>query len=281
MNELKPFTHQESFEHLMTGDDILEEALDKRQEARELTTKILKDMQKLNTLLRRPCPIQGTTEVMLAEDIVRSTGGLCTDFEQYETEINQKHDTKFWRSIIDSSSITAVMHNDLKEEFSDTIQDDPPAFDREHVYGTLSYYMNNRFMVFVEGALNLFKMLDKNFKSNDGIRIRERIIFDRALGMYGWSHYGRGHSQAEDLERIFYVLDGIDPTQRLRKEWATYRIEQMERPSEKQFEYFKVKAFKNGNIHLWLTRPDLVDKLNEMIAGHFGASLGTRTSVKN
>lgn len=281
MNELKPFTHQESFEHLMTGDDILEEALDKRQEARELTTKILKDMQKLNNVLQRPCSISGKANVMLARDIFDSTGGYCEDFEHYMTEINKKHDSHFWTSIINSSSITAVMHTEMKAKFDTMIDSKPPEFTREYIYATLSHYMNNRFTIFVEGALNLFKTLNKNFKTNDGIRVRDKIIFGSAMGTYGWSMYGRSRDQVEDLERIFYVLDGIDPTRRPRGEWATYRMERNDSPREQQFEYFKVKIFKNGNVHLWMTRPDLVDKLNEMIAEHFGTALGTRTSVKN
>jgi len=65
MNQLEPFKHQESFEHLITGDDILETALDKRAEALKITTEILQKMEQLNTVLQRPCTINKTRRMSL------------------------------------------------------------------------------------------------------------------------------------------------------------------------------------------------------------------------
>lgn len=279
--QLKPFTHQEAFGDMASGNEILEDAIDKREITHKLTTEILDKLTELNNVLQRPCPISGTTNVMLVRDLFDVAGGYGDDFSGYKKEIDKRFDSKFWSSVIHKSSITAVMHSEMKEKFSKNIEEKPPTFDREHIYGTLTHYMDNRFTIFVEGALNLFKTLNKNFKTNDGIKFKEKLIFGDAFGGYGWCRFGRSQQRIEDLERIFYVLDGIDPTRRSYDQWATRRMEKLNAPEEAQFEYFKVKLFKNGNVHLWLTRPDLVEKLNGMIADHFGESLGHRSGVRN
>jgi len=281
MNQLEPFKHQESFEHLITGDDILETALDKRAEALKITTEILQKMEQLNTVLQRPCTINKTANVPLVYELIDSVSYYGDTFMDHLPKINKRMDSKFWNSIVDNSSITSVMHTEMKEKFQKTISEKPPEFTREHIYGTLNHYMENRFTIFVEGALNLFKKLNKDFKTNDGIKVRQKLIFGSALGAYGWCMYGHSRNLIEDLERIFYVLDGIDPTKRPYGEWATNRIERSSRGEEYQFEYFRVRTFKNGNIHLWMTREDLVEKLNTMIADHFGESLGHRTGKRN
>src|SRR3546814_919223 len=39
-------------------------------------------------------------------------------------------------------------------------------------------------------------------------------------------------------------------------------------------EFFRAKAFKNGNLHIWFKRDDLVIEVNKLLAEYYGASLG-------
>jgi predicted RNA methylase len=43
---------------------------------------------------------------------------------------------------------------------------------------------------------------------------------------------------------------------------------------EASSDYFRVKAFKNGNLHVWFLRDDLVEKVNQLLADYYGAALG-------
>jgi len=36
----------------------------------------------------------------------------------------------------------------------------------------------------------------------------------------------------------------------------------------------KIRAFENGNLHLWFLDQDLLDGVNRVIAEHYGAALG-------
>jgi hypothetical protein len=37
--------------------------------------------------------------------------------------------------------------------------------------------------------------------------------------------------------------------------------------------YARVRWFKNGNAHLWFKRPELVDKMNKILAKHYPGAL--------
>src|SRR3546814_4715603 len=80
-----------------------------------------------------------------------------------------------------------------------------------------------------------------------------------------------------DVERTFHVLDGREQPDRYagiigaidqertgleRKAWVA------------ESEFFRAKAFKNGNLHIWFKRDDLVIEVNKLLAEYYGASLG-------
>ena len=258
MKNLKPFQHSESFDYLAEGNQILTRAIDNRNEALSLVKDILEKVDKLNSLHETYCPISesGKKDLELAFKLGDSRF-YGSDNHKLFNEVKKDIDTRFWNDVVNNSGITSVMHSKMKEDFKTSISEKTPEFDHENVFGTLSYYTDNRMTVYVEGIINLFKSLDNNFKTNDGIRFRKKIIFNNIFGNYGFCNYGRGSEQIQDLERIFLVMDGIDPSRISFDKWATRRIEKAGRGEETQYEYFKVKTFLNGNVHLWLTREDL------------------------
>jgi hypothetical protein len=73
-----------------------------------------------------------------------------------------------------------------------------------------------------------------------------------------------------DLEKAFCVLDN-KPVKDWRQGSGTEVYNKAcgfggTRPMEFEFDYFKVRTFKNGNAHVIFTQPGLVDKLNKIIA---------------
>jgi hypothetical protein len=58
--------------------------------------------------------------------------------------------------------------------------------------------------------------------------------------------------------------------EQIRRDRHGYRPQQ----SEHDGAYFKVRAFKNGNAHLWFTRDDLVEKVNKLLADYYGETIG-------
>jgi hypothetical protein len=83
-----------------------------------------------------------------------------------------------------------------------------------------------------------------------------------------------------DIERAFYELDGKEMPERYAGIIGLFdekrrSIATLSRAAcEVEDEYFRMKGFKNGNIHLWFKRDDLLRKVNKLLAEHYGEVLG-------
>ena len=77
----------------------------------------------------------------------------------------------------------------------------------------------------------------------------------------------------DDLTRVFSVLDG-KPEPDFRRGWYG-RISDCRTTSDPDAEdaYMSIRSFRNGNGHVTFKRPDLVDKMNLIIAKHYPGAL--------
>jgi hypothetical protein len=171
-----------------------------------------------------------------------------------------------------------------------------PPVTVENVMATLEEFAFNADMIFMRGLANAFAKLDRRFRSHDGFKIGSRIILTRCFDSNGWWNYGRDERDTLiDIERALTILDGklkevkeqdqeTDKARRERRpvESFTHTIGAINvardgthgaRQTEVETDYFKVRIFKNGNAHLWLTRKDLVTKVNKLLAEYYGEVL--------
>ena len=81
-----------------------------------------------------------------------------------------------------------------------------------------------------------------------------------------------------DLERMLMILDGkpvpdnrADVTRRL-----SDHIHENRHSTSYEDEMFTVKYFQKGTAHITFKRPELVDKLNDIIARHYPGTLASR-----
>jgi hypothetical protein len=282
MSALREYVHEESFGQLADGSGITEAALKERDEAIKLTQEILERMDKLDRLTSYYCPcIEGESYRTLSLILTDEFKAFKVNFKERLKSIRGKIDMVFWENIMATSRLQSVMHNDAKKKMRQQLIENAPEFDRKHVYNTIDDYMNNRLRTFVEGAINVFESLDTGFKSNDKILFRKKVIFNDAFAGNNWYHHSDGKDQISDLERIFMLLDGKDPSRIPRVEQAQHIIEnEKENESEEvELPYFTCKLYKKGSVHLVFTRQDLVDKLNSLIASHYKGALGKRNSI--
>ena len=86
----------------------------------------------------------------------------------------------------------------------------------------------------------------------------------------------------DDLERILLVLEGLEPSLVPHEERLAHRLQEQrhatlmgdgDRAGELETEWLVCRWFANGNLHLWLKRPDHIDWINGLIAEHYGAAL--------
>ncbi|WP_162815070.1 DUF4942 domain-containing protein [Erythrobacter aureus] len=209
-------------------------------------------------------------------------GGSPREAENFEKGMAKLVDKAVWEHLIYTSGIDKLMDTTARQEFRHQLVEDPPEVSVENCFATMQSLVGDADMIFKRGIATAFSRLDRRFRSHDGFKIGSRIIFSYALTSYqAWSSAG-ADDHLMDVERAFYVLDGKQVPER----WNGIVGEINEQRScmnPKTFtaesEYFKCRVFKNGNLHVYFKRDDLVRNVNQLLAEYYGASIGAAADV--
>ncbi len=208
--------------------------------------------------------------------------------EQREAFINAETrdiDRGLWEQVVEASGIEKLMDTQSKEELYGSLRsDDLPELSIDNIWATLEQFRDDSHDIFQRGIANVFSKLDRRFKSHDGFKIGSRIIFNEALNEFGsWNYYRKTDDRLRDVERTFFVLDGEPVPEKymgiagLVERHATW--DKRDYPKIIESEYFRIKLYKNGNIHVWFLRDDLVRKVNRHLADYYGEVLGEGADV--
>lgn len=130
--------------------------------------------------------------------------------------------------------------------------------------------------MFRRGIVNVFRYLSDDYKtnSNEPFRIGRKVVmtwmvgpsFKRGLQI----RYGMPSDKMNDIDRIIKTLDG----KQFKPRDLEYAINTaLEKCEVFEDDYYRVKGFKNGNMHIEFKRDDLLDGLNDQIAEHYGNAL--------
>ena len=274
------------------------------EEAFELMSRGMEKMKEAHALRDSACGgigaasayyvSSGITEVDAFQEAVKDR-----NFELLTVTARKIADNKIWHSVIARTDLDALMDKTARDELAKQMEYVPeskpsnpgamideqeiakglPPITVETINATLDEFESNLQEIFQRGVATAFSTLDRRFKSHDGFKVGTRLILTNAFNGHGdWrTHYGQQDTLL-DVERPFLILDGKPPCKpengiigQMIKEREGYRGV---RRSLHHGAYFKIRVFENGNCHLWFTRKDLVDKVNQILAGYYGAGLG-------
>ncbi len=194
-----------------------------------------------------------------------------SNIERVEKKIN----AATWERLLERSGLSVVMNAEELAKTRQEIRDNAPTPDHETVISTFIDLFTRRHDTFRKGMADLFRNLCRHYKTNGVFAIGKKVILDNALSASGWEIFSHAPDQVNDLNRIMTLLDGQDPVliprdlqlDRLISQSRRNNIDQIETP------FFDIRLFKNGNIHIMFTRPDLIDAANRLIADHYGSTL--------
>lgn len=196
--------------------------------------------------------------------------------DRFEQLMTHAVDRRCWTHLMEVLGFDQLLDRQARQEFRDGLQKEPPAFTAENCASTFGHIWENRREIYLRGIANAFSRLDRRFRSHDGFKIGARLIIERALGEYGsWNHYER-RDTLHDIERTFRELDGkgpLAPDSGIVADIARDR-RVMATPFVVEGEYFRVRVFGNGNLHLWFERQDLHEQVNKLLAEYYGEAIG-------
>lgn len=196
--------------------------------------------------------------------------------------ITRNLDRCIWRDLMKKSGMLSLMDAQAREQWYNSLEkDDIPAVSEANILSTFEQLHQSKGEVFERGVINVFKGLSWDFKSNNPCKFGKKIIATGLVKHDRWGfglNWGWQRDRLADLERMLVLLDGkpvpdnrADVTRRL-----SDHIHENRHSSRYEDEMFVIKYFQKGTAHIVFKRPELVDKLNDIIARHYPGALSAR-----
>lgn len=204
---------------------------------------------------------------------------LKTKIDPAEAKIwaRREVDSGVWMHIFDTYRFGDLMDADMRKQWLAQVKADPIEVTFDNLEATISNIMAQQDDVFVRGIANCFAKLDRRFASHDAFKFGNRMIFEGMFDEFGFSGHRSDYiwSVISDVERVLCILDKA-PEKRGDVRASVDKARAggfVKRQSESETDYFKIRTFKKGSIHLWFKRKDLVERVNQMLSDWYGCVL--------
>ncbi|HEB6949983.1 TPA: DUF4942 domain-containing protein [Salmonella enterica subsp. enterica serovar Hvittingfoss] len=193
--------------------------------------------------------------------------------------ITRNLDRNIWRDLMKKSGMLSIMDAQARDQWYRNLEgDDIPAISEANILSTFEQLHQSKDEVFERGVINVFKSLSWDFKSNVPCKFGPKIIVNGLVKYDRWGYslnWSWQRDRLADLERMLMLLDGkpvpdnrADVTRRLGD-----HIHENSGSNSYEDGMFKIKYFQKGTAHITFRRPELVDKLNDIIARHYPGML--------
>lgn len=240
-------------------------------------------IQQLDTVSQLTSEVGGGT----AQDWAMKSGH-CYDSWLTETSekampaITRNIDRSIWRDLMLKSGMMALMDAQARDQWHKNLEEgDLPAISEANILSTFKQLHLNKRDVFERGIINVFKGLSWDYKTNSPCRFGKKIIINNLVTHNRWGfslNWGWRRDQLADLERMLFLLDG-KPIPDNRADISIRLMEHIrDNPAKEAYEdeFFSIRYFQRGTAHLTFKRPDLKEKMNDIVAKHYPRMLASR-----
>lgn len=238
----------------------------KRDQALALYKQAHALLRQANELATSACISQSPYTFTPDRDDMRYIGG---DSERFIENTRKKLDRNCWRHAFETTCVHKAFDSERADEFDEQLRDDPPEFSAEAAHSTLLATVARSGEMFIETVNSLFSRLERSFKTHEGAGFGKNIIFKGVYGFRGLSTIDK--DAMRDLDRVFHILDKKDIPERYGGIIGTLQAEvgtcssPPRSAGEADTPYFRIKWFKNGNVHITILDDDLLAKLNSVL----------------
>ena len=240
-------------------------------------------IQQLDSISRLTSEIGGGT----AQDWAMKSGHrydswLIENTNKARPAITRNIDRNIWRDLMLKSGMMALMDAEAREQWRQNLEEcDLPTISEANVLSTFEQLHLNKMDVFERGIINVFKGLSWDYKTNNPCYFGKKIIISNLVKYDKWGYnlnWGWQRDRLADLERMLTILEGqsipdsrADVIRRLDD-----HIHENRHSTHYEDKMFSIKYFQKGTAHIIFNRPDLVDKLNDIIARHYPGMLAAK-----
>jgi len=266
------------------NDLILSTSIERVVTGRDSALKQIEQLiQQLDAIARLTSEIGGGT----AQDWAMKSGHryaswLTETSEKAMPAITGNIDRSIWRDLMLKSGMLALMDAQARDQWHKNLEEgELPAISEANILSTFEQLHHNKREVFERGIINVFKGLSWDYKTNSPCRFGKKIIISNLVTHNRWGlslNWGWRRDQLADLERMLFLLDG-KPIPDNRGDISTRLMEHIrDNPAKETYEdeLFSIRYFQKGTAHLTFKRPELIDKMNDIIASHYPGMLASR-----
>ena len=194
--------------------------------------------------------------------------------------MRKRLDARAWQHLLHESGIRTLMDATARKEWDEKIMKaEVPELTKENVTATFGALYGSRQEIFERGVIAAFKSLSWDYKTNRpfafGKRIVVRYLRSSVSGpgsSLGWPNMRRC-DELDDLIRCLHVLDGKPEPDHRQGVYSMLHHQDRKNIPVTETEYLTFRSFRNGNAHVTFRRPDLVEKMNRILARHYPAML--------
>ena len=213
-------------------------------------------------------------ELDQAASYVYPAGNISTiSMERFIKDV----DRGLWRSAFDKTGFMQIMDAQARREFEDSLVKTPPDFTEGNIRSIFIDLFQGSEMLFKRGIVNVFHGLGNEYVTNrkEPFRVGRKVIMSYMTSTWGGylsisTGYAKAREKINDIDRVIKVLDGKQHHPR----WLESAVNAAFKVGEVyEDEYYQIKGFKNGNMHLIFKRQDLLDKANELISEYYNGSV--------
>lgn len=173
-------------------------------------------------------------------------------------------DALAWKMLMRESGMLTFMSSKARDKWSEDIREKrTPELTLENIQSTFTTLQASRGDLMERGVVELFRSLSWSHKTNQPVKFGKKLILVR--------FETRCAPHIDDLLRVLHIFDG-KPQPDVRENFSSkfsdyYGLRGFES------EYADFQFFQNGNLHVKITRPDMIDKLNAVLAKSFPDAL--------
>lgn len=181
-------------------------------------------------------------------------------------------DEALWLFALKYSSVATTMSTAQKEEFRKQLQTkwshetrshvEGPHFTRDNVVSTLLRMQAQSRETFAKMVSDLHCSLSRSHKTNAPMAFGEKFIFEGVRSRWGMNTYW--HDVFLDLHRVC-ALVGNKPAPQTYGGLYEFTQSLTEFGEWADFEMFRVRIYKNGNVHVHIKDALITDRLTEIL----------------
>jgi len=188
-------------------------------------------------------------------------------------------DERMWRRAWNQTDLPRYMDAQARREFDDSLNKNPPAFTAANLRSALLSTASQAEEMFARGLYLLFASRDMDYVTNakERVKIGRRLIWNGGYvdpGIGGCLRFSYSSWQVDrlgDLDRVFKTIAGLPYTPRelvcaLNNAWS-------QGGNLYEDTFYKIRGFRNGNLHIELLQQHLIDRANLILANYAGPVL--------